>query len=652
MPPIDSAPFSHPYFGMSIFQGFTFSFKWHSHLRMALMTLLILFSTAAFAQSEWTFLVYAAGDEPSIEEPSQYALSELDESLSGIPRDKVQAVVFHDQAGNDSKRSRKVYENLESYSHTGEANSGHPLTLQRFLRWGVQNFPAKHYVLILMGHGWGPQGLLQDFFVDGQELHEVGTIMTNYEVRRLLEELYRTESQFIPRGRFDAVVVDACISGQLEILYEWKDLFDYIAASPLETPNYAMPYREVFDSFRESLDIEEGFLKPLVAQFLKSHTRPRPQEKEALVHLEGQQDSVSFFAIRTEGLDAVARAVKSMSHDPALQQIWKSNSSPALSNLPDLDTHGDLHEMAKIYLEIDESNRAAQELTQALGYPEVNPTETLTPLFHAPESKRAEGVWVKIRIDEIAQREVAVCETLRTLITLNQGRNPIPLPVLRSPKGKEVDLRREVCANYAEEHEDLQTPSKTRLSYSIKALFDLTVHWPEGSEGYLVESPDLQFELRRDFYLWIPRNKNNVQGNFNLIGTDEVRTYYLHAHSADFPVGGDGQLLLWEEAFERPTHHIQFDFSNRLYVAEGHTNGTAFKQGIGIYLSPTIPPLSEATYQRGRTPVEKVERYPFALSLEDYFKMKESQGFPIAGEDFYRLHRIAEIGWADFLFNL
>ena len=40
----------------------------------------------------------------------------------------------------------------------GERNTGDPATLVDFVKWGVQQAPAQHYVLQMWGHGGGTDG--------------------------------------------------------------------------------------------------------------------------------------------------------------------------------------------------------------------------------------------------------------------------------------------------------------------------------------------------------------------------------------------------------------------------------------------------------------------------------------------------------------
>src|SRR5687767_7696357 len=44
----------------------------------------------------------------------------------------------------------------------GEVDMGDPRELTNFLVWGVENFPAEHYMVIISSHGAGWQGIGPD----------------------------------------------------------------------------------------------------------------------------------------------------------------------------------------------------------------------------------------------------------------------------------------------------------------------------------------------------------------------------------------------------------------------------------------------------------------------------------------------------------
>jgi hypothetical protein len=108
---------------------------------------------------------------------------------------------------------------------------------------------------------------------------------------------------------------------------------------------------------------------------------------------------------------------------------------------------------------------------------------------------------------------------------------------------------------------------------------------------------------------------------------------------------------------------------NSLYVAEAHSNGTHFKNGIGINLDTDFEYSKEEPYRIGKMPLEELEALrkqygilPNTLSLEFYLanftaiqkEMKEKSEVPTLirkDKDFYRGLRISRTGWPDLLFG-
>ena len=181
----------------------------------------------------------------------------------------------------------------------GELDTGNAVTLKQFVRWGIEAYPARHYVLVLAGHSWGQQGLMQDFFIGDKPLDK-STIMKNYEIRRAMEEIYNefkgvnatTGKNLLPNGVFDVLLVDACVAGQLDVLLEFKDVFKYFVGSALETPYNSLPWTDILEPFIQEVNnhpgadseratgiLEEKLLKPTVELYVKSHSRGgKPRE--------------------------------------------------------------------------------------------------------------------------------------------------------------------------------------------------------------------------------------------------------------------------------------------------------------------------------------------------------------------------------------
>ncbi len=109
----------------------------------------------------------------------------------------------------------------------GTKDMSDPQTLKDFISWAVQNYPAKHYMLIIDDHGGGWRGTC----VDTQ--NGAGDFMSVPELRNALKD----------SPHLDVIVFHACLMSMVEVAYELKDLADYMVAS-----EFKMPVRGVLGS--------------------------------------------------------------------------------------------------------------------------------------------------------------------------------------------------------------------------------------------------------------------------------------------------------------------------------------------------------------------------------------------------------------------
>ena len=89
----------------------------------------------------------------------------------------------------------------------GELNTGDPATLSDFITWGMTNYPARHYALILWSHGGAWQGLASDDSSGGDSLTlpELGAALATSRARTGYAKL-------------DLIGFDACLMAQLDVL--------------------------------------------------------------------------------------------------------------------------------------------------------------------------------------------------------------------------------------------------------------------------------------------------------------------------------------------------------------------------------------------------------------------------------------------------
>lgn len=116
-----------------------------------------------------------------------------------------------------------VTETLPETEMTDEA------ALSGFIRWGVEEFPAGRYILVLWDHGFGTMG---GFGLDD-------TAQSRSMTLAQLQRGVQGGGQ-----RFDLIVFDACLMGTLETACALRGQCDYLVASEELTPAAGLYYQD------------------------------------------------------------------------------------------------------------------------------------------------------------------------------------------------------------------------------------------------------------------------------------------------------------------------------------------------------------------------------------------------------------------------
>ncbi|MEI7527295.1 MAG: clostripain-related cysteine peptidase [Elusimicrobiota bacterium] len=115
--------------------------------------------------------------------------------------------------------------------------------LADFAKWGMKNYPAKHYALIVWNHGSGwittkggraSKGISYD--------HETKNHISTPELGAAMKEI----------GKVDILAYDACLMQMAEVLYEVKDYADYVVGSEETVPGTGFPYDTLLPAFTGS----------------------------------------------------------------------------------------------------------------------------------------------------------------------------------------------------------------------------------------------------------------------------------------------------------------------------------------------------------------------------------------------------------------
>lgn len=128
---------------------------------------------------------------------------------------------------------------------------GDPQTLNDFIKWTKQNYPAQRYVLILWNHGNGWRRSADNswssraFSYDDQ----FGSSIQTWE----LDEALQDET-------VDILAWDSSLMQMMEVAYEARDYADYVVGSEESPPGEGYPYHLVFDPFRDNPDASTATL--------------------------------------------------------------------------------------------------------------------------------------------------------------------------------------------------------------------------------------------------------------------------------------------------------------------------------------------------------------------------------------------------------
>ncbi|MDI6855749.1 MAG: clostripain-related cysteine peptidase, partial [Candidatus Thermoplasmatota archaeon] len=178
--------------------------------------------------ADWTFMVYLDGDcdleDAAIDDFNEMAVAGSTTQVNIIVQfDRISG---HDTSNGDwttCKRFR-ITQGMaptpaNQLSDIGEVNMGDPNVLIDFVKWGIQEYPAKYYMVILWDHGGGWKGGVCIDSTSNDRLYP-------NELKYAFEEIRK----FLGRP-LDIVGFDACLMAESAIHYELWHTVDYIIAS-------------------------------------------------------------------------------------------------------------------------------------------------------------------------------------------------------------------------------------------------------------------------------------------------------------------------------------------------------------------------------------------------------------------------------------
>ncbi|HRS60115.1 MAG TPA: clostripain-related cysteine peptidase [Candidatus Cloacimonas sp.] len=212
---------------------------------MKYFLIIFLLTIGIFLSAEsWTVLLYMAADNNLAE------MGRLDiNSLESVAQPADLNLIVQADFPEGAKRYKIQQDNSEQITspvlaNLGTINSGDPNTLNSFIKWGFNRYPAQRKMLIIWSHGdsWYkdnsgkwicPDDNAQDLIsVSGGEL-----VLALSGIPHL-----------------DILLFDACSMQSIEVINEIHSFADYIIGSEDLVPQYGFPYEDIIPLFDGDFD--------------------------------------------------------------------------------------------------------------------------------------------------------------------------------------------------------------------------------------------------------------------------------------------------------------------------------------------------------------------------------------------------------------
>jgi hypothetical protein len=240
----------------------------------------------------WALLVYIAGDNNLSNAGLEDMQEMCDEGASPDIHVGVEIDTFGEHTGSiryeitqpdwTGQAHRTVIERLP------EKDSGDPATLQSFLEWGLERYPAENRLVVVWNHGAGFRSVRRDIGYD-----DFGSSLDMPEIESAFERAGITSG-----NKLHIVGFDACLMNMLEVVHHFRDQVEIIVGSQQTEPGDGWPYNMVLKQAKvaqAASDLAHGIVQEYIDDYRRSGVA-----------------NVTQSAVSTEGTQAVVEAVDAL----------------------------------------------------------------------------------------------------------------------------------------------------------------------------------------------------------------------------------------------------------------------------------------------------------------------------------------------------
>jgi hypothetical protein len=287
-------------------------------------------------RKKWTVMVYMAGDN-NLDANGVDDITEMKKtgSTSGM-----NVIVQFDRAGAGLPTKRYLLQkgtslNTDVKESLGETNTGKPEFLLDFIKWGVSNYEADHYMLILWNHGqgWDDTDIFAGERAVGSRLIRTSRIRNSFfktsvqhaaklsagsskiarailiddnakdfldsvEMKKVL-----LQAKAVLKQKIDILGMDACLMSMAEVGYQMRNSVRFTVGSEETEPLDGWPYDTILGQLALNPDMAPRDLsKMIVKKYIESYKGKGEAVTQSACDLQASAKFAVTFAAFTKAM--------------------------------------------------------------------------------------------------------------------------------------------------------------------------------------------------------------------------------------------------------------------------------------------------------------------------------------------------------------
>jgi hypothetical protein len=159
------------------------------------------------------------------------------------------------------QRHKILNNGIQTLSNLGQQNMGDERILSNFIIWGMSEFPAKKYAIILWGHGSGINGFGGDLIFDNDRL-----------TLREIEKGFK-DARSVTNKKFELIGFDACLMASVEVALTVNTFGSYMVSSEEIEPSWGWDYSAVLANLTKYPKQDGSSIGKTVANTFVNHSK-------------------------------------------------------------------------------------------------------------------------------------------------------------------------------------------------------------------------------------------------------------------------------------------------------------------------------------------------------------------------------------------